>query len=125
MIQNSEVTKAMIDAMDLSGTGAGGTRNISGTTCYITQLESTLSKLHDREASLVFSSGFVANEAALSTLPQLLTTAKKKKSKQQDGASETSEEEDVTCHRCHNDLIYYIYVEYYPHPIKFTKNNGI
>ena len=75
MGQNPVVIDAMHEAIDATGAGSGGTRNISGTTVYHKRLEAELADLHGKEGALLFTSAYIANDATLSTLPKLFPGA--------------------------------------------------
>jgi 5-aminolevulinate synthase len=72
MGQHPTVVNAMKAVLDKSGAGAGGTRNISGTTPHHSRLENELASLHGKEKALVFTSCFVANDSSISTLAKML-----------------------------------------------------
>jgi 5-aminolevulinate synthase len=72
MGQHPKVIEAMCTAARAMGAGAGGTRNISGTNRALVELEAELSDLHDKEAALVFTSGYVSNHTGIATIARLL-----------------------------------------------------
>ncbi len=72
MGRHPKVMEAMIQAVQESGTGAGGTRNIAGNSRHLVELEEELADLHQKEAGLVFSSGYVSNQTGIATIAKLL-----------------------------------------------------
>ena len=72
MSRHHDVVNAMIETAFRMGTGAGGTRNIAGTNAPLVTLERELADLHDKPAALVFTSGYVSNQAGISTIARLI-----------------------------------------------------
>jgi 5-aminolevulinate synthase len=72
MSQNQTAINQSIEATKSFGLGSGGTRNISGTSSLIVELESEVASLHNKEAALVFSSGYVANDASITALAKIM-----------------------------------------------------
>ncbi len=75
MAQHPKVIEAIHQAVDQFGAGSGGTRNIAGNHHYHIQLERELAGLHGKEAALLFTSGYISNQATLSTLAKILPDA--------------------------------------------------
>ena len=72
MGQNDKILTSIKETLDSVGAGSGGTRNISGTTKQHVMLESEIAALHQKQAALLFTSGYVANDATLSTLSKII-----------------------------------------------------
>jgi len=72
MAQHPKVVGAMVETATRMGTGAGGTRNIAGTNHPLIELERELAELHGKEAALVFTSGYVSNDAGIATIAKML-----------------------------------------------------
>ena len=72
MGQHPDVVHAMVATASATGVGAGGTRNISGTSRAVVELEAELADLHGKDAALVFTSGYVSNETGIATIAKLL-----------------------------------------------------
>lgn len=72
MSKNSRIIKTLCSSAEKLGVGSGGTRNISGNSSSIIRLEQAISALHDKESTLIFTSGYIANQATLSTLGKII-----------------------------------------------------
>jgi 5-aminolevulinate synthase len=72
MSKNSDVIEALAQGAYTYGVGSGGTRNISGNSHAIVEVELEISNLHSKEAALVFTSGYIANQATLSTISKII-----------------------------------------------------
>jgi 5-aminolevulinate synthase len=108
MGQHPKVVGALVDTASRMGTGAGGTRNIAGNNHPLVELERELAELHGKEAALVFTSGYVSNEAGISTIAKLipgclLLSDSLNHNSMIEGVRKSGCEKQVWCH---NDLVH-------------------